>query len=537
MNYHMIKKIAALILALNFQTAFGQVPQQQAEIDVQHYEFSLTINDSNNILKAKATIRVRILKKTSRMQFDLVGLNGSGKGMVVSKAMQNDAPVFFIQQDDKIILDLNQPAEDGEEMDIIIDYHGIPADGLIYSQNKFGHRTIFGDNWPNRARNWLVCVDKPSDKATVDFGVTAPEHYQVVANGIQTEETSLGNNLRYTHWKESVPLPTKVMTIGLADFAVSYAGDAMGIPVYSWVYPEDRQKGFYDYGEAVDILSYFIKQLGSYPYKKLANVQSKTIFGGMENANCIFYSEYSVSGKGRAGDLLAHEIAHQWFGDTMTETDFSQLWLSEGFATYMANLFLEHKYGRDTLIKRLRVDRDTVISFSRRNKSAVVDSSTNYMSLLNANSYQKGGWVLHMLRIKMGDSLFWRSIRDYYQKFREKNASTSDLQKIMEKEYGSSLDFFFKQWIFHPGLPSLSVTWSYEERTKQVFVKIIQTQERLFHFPLEISIQTETEPSFSRIFEIAEKSNSFSIKVNGKPTRLQLDPQTNLLFEGTFTQK
>src|SRR6266700_2106852 len=179
------------------------------------------------------------------------------------------------------------------------------------------------------------------------------------------------------------------MVIGAAGFAVQYSGTINGTPVYSWVYPENKEKGFYDYAQAVDILPFYIKHVGPYAYEKLANVQSKTIFGGMENAGAIFYSENTVTGTRVSESLLAHEIAHQWFGDMATETDWSHLWLSEGFATYMTILYFEKKY-----------------------EKPVVDSSvTNYMELLNANSYQKGGWILHMLRMEAGDSAFWKGIR------------------------------------------------------------------------------------------------------------------------------
>ena len=134
------------------------------------------------------------------------------------------------------------------------------------------------------------------------------------------------------------------MVIGVADFAVNLSGTINEcIPVYSWVYPEDRDKGFYDYAQAAEILPWFIKNVGPYAYKKLANVQSKTRFGGLENANTIFYSEHSVNGNRQSESLMVHEIAHQWFGNYATEKSFAHLWLSEGFATYMTILYMENK--------------------------------------------------------------------------------------------------------------------------------------------------------------------------------------------------
>ena len=259
-------------------------------------------------------------------------------------------------------------------------------------------------------------MDHPSDKASVDFIVTAPDHYQVVSNGLQTEETNLPNHFKITHYTETVPLATKVMVIGVADFAVNLSGNVDCIPVYSWVYPENKDKGFYDYALADNILPFFIKNVGPYAYKKLANVQSKTRFGGMENASAIFYFENSVVGDRKVEALLTHEIAHQWFGNSATEKNWQHIWLSEGFATYMTHLYLENKYGLDTLLKRMKTDRNDVIEFSKKKNTPVVDTTItkNFMELLNTNSYQKGGWILHMLRRKLGDEIFWKGIKKYY---------------------------------------------------------------------------------------------------------------------------
>jgi len=532
----MIKKLLIALPLLTVFFSYGQHRDQSRSIDVSHYTFSLAVNDSNNVLDAKAVISCKVFKKSTAISLDLIGLKPSGIGMVVSSAVINGLSVSFMQKDDKLVLSLSSAADTGQFLEATVLYTGVPADGLIYSKNKYGHRTIFGDNWPNRARNWLVCIDDPADKAAVDFEITAPNHYQVVSNGIKTEETNLPGNLKYTRWTESVPLATEVMTVGIADFAVGYAGEAGCIPVYSWVFPEDREKGFLDYQEAKGILSYFIDQVGPYPYHKLANVQSKTIFGGMENASCIFYSEGSVSGKQQIGDLLAHEIAHQWFGNSVTETDFSNLWLSEGFATYMTNLYLEHKYGRDTLVKRLKVDRDSVISFCKRSERPIIDSSSNLMSLLNINSYQKGGWVLHMLREKLGTQVFWCCIRKYYALYQGKNASTGDLETVMEEESHVNLHGFFGQWLYRGGIPVLSAGWSYDEGKKEVIIKITQEQNLPFEFPLEIGVYSLQQSSRVDDFLIKEKSGTYVIKLPYKPDHLVLDPQMKLLFDGTARQ-
>ena len=138
---------------------------------------------------------------------------------------------------------LDSPASAGSTVELFMTYSGIPADGLIISKNKFGNRTFFADNWPDRARNYLPCVDNPADKATVDFIITSPRHYKVVASGYLVEESDLPDGTKLTHWKEDVPLPTKVMTFGVASFAVQLAGNVKGIPVWTWVLPGKQERG------------------------------------------------------------------------------------------------------------------------------------------------------------------------------------------------------------------------------------------------------------------------------------------------------
>ncbi|HEX2683076.1 MAG TPA: M1 family aminopeptidase, partial [Ferruginibacter sp.] len=324
-----------ILLLLTFLCCMFGV-QAQRPLDVQHYRFEITLTDSSNVMTGVAYISLKLNKPADTMVFDLASVNpATNKGMQVTKVMWKDVELGWRHSNDQLRV-ANEADSLGRT--IAIYYKGVPGDGLIIATNKFGDRTFFADNWPNRAHNWIPCVDDPADKASFEFIVTAPLHYEVISNGVQAEETILNDRQKLTHWKESIPLSTKIMVIGVAKFAVQYVGDTLGVPVYSWVYPQERRDAFYDYGQATEILPFFINNIAPYPYRKLANVQSKTIFGGMENAGCIFYNENAISGDRKNEDLLTHEIAHQWFGDMASEKSFAHLWLSEGFATYMTDL-------------------------------------------------------------------------------------------------------------------------------------------------------------------------------------------------------
>lgn len=514
-------------------------------IDVKHYDFSLSLTDSNNTIDGDARITLSFRENVPEFHLDLAGKNAGGKGMTVTSVQENDHAIPFNQQDDLLIL--HTTGATGTEHTYDIRYAGIPADGLIISNNKFGSRGFFGDNWPNRAHNWLPCVDHPSDKATLDFRITAPEHYVVVANGALQEEKNLSDHRKLTHWKESVPLAPKIMVIGVADFAVDHPGDALGVPVWNYVYQQNKEAGFRSYAVALDILPFYINHIGPYPFEKEGNVQSKTRFGGLENASAIFYYEGSVGSPG-VESLMAHEIAHQWFGDAATETAWRHLWLSEGFATYMTLCYLENKYGPDTLKNGLRKDRAKVITFEKRRFTPIVDTAvkTDFMQLLNPNSYEKGGWVLHMLRRSLGDATFWKGISTYYTTYRNKNASSVDLEHVMESVSGKDLHTFFHQWLDIPGHPHISISWKYDPDKRSVAIDFTQHDidpthksadatdnspaDALFTFPLGYTID-----GVLHHVDIHNRTTHVDLPMPQKPSTLIPDPNIDLLADFEVT--
>lgn len=519
-----IKTLVVAILVMN-------ILHGQNCIDVLHYKFDIGLSNENDTIYGSTDIHLRFLQPVKSFSFQLVLKNKSGKGMVIDR-IKGPEIKEFTKQNDSIIITLKKEFKVSDTAIYTIRYHGVPADGLIISRNKYGDRTFFSDNWPNRAHNWIPCIDDPSDKATCEFFVTAPREYKVISNGAGNEELFSADNKILTHWKEDVPLPTKVMVIGVAKFAVKEFEDSPpGIPVSAWVYPQDSLQGFKNYSVAPGIVKFYSDYIGPYPYNKLANVQSKTIFGGMENASAIFYFEGSAEESTSIEDLLAHEIAHQWFGDMATEKSFAHLWLSEGFATYMSDIYLQTKYGEDTLSYLLKQARAKVIDFSKGLHRAVVDSVSPLMTLLNANSYEKGAWILHMLRRQVGDSLFRAIIRTYYDRFKGKNADTEDFRRVAEQASGKNLEQFFKQWLYTPGLPQLSIRHKFDEKAGELTVVVTQLQNPIFQFPLDIQIDSDARKSKTTTVQIAEKVETFKFKVQKKLLRVTFDPNTSLLFE------
>ncbi|MFB6247736.1 MAG: M1 family metallopeptidase [Salinibacter sp.] len=523
----------------------GPAARPQPGIDVQDYNFRLTLSDTTDRIEGAATVRLRVTTDTlTAIRLDLVGPpdrpgppgTAGETGMRVSAVSARGTPVPYRHAGDILRITPDRGLAEGQTHTLRIRYAGVPADGLIIGTNRHGDRTFFGDNWPNRARHWLPVVDHLSDKATVEFWVTAPAEYEVVSNGALVSDSTTGP-LRTTHWRTDVPLPPKVMIVGVADFAVDTVAVVDGVPVQSWVYPEDRGPGFKDLGQAPPILRFFEEHLGPYPYEKLANVQSTTRYGGMENAAAIFYSEEAVADGADDTTLLAHEIAHQWYGNTVTEADWPHLWLSEGFATYLTGLYLEHARGDSALTNFMRRARRRVVRFhEQRPNTPLVDTTySDPAELLTANPYQKGAWVLHMLRHEVGTDTFWKGLRAYYTRYRNENASTSDFRAVMEEVSGQALGPFFEQWTRRAGHPVIEGTWRHDAEAGACVISLRQTQSGApFRVPVDVGLQGASS-STTTVFMDGETTEE-RIDCPQAPSSVVLDPQTRLLAELSITR-
>ena len=523
-SFYLVFICTGLIFKLNAQ----QHQHRWETLDVTHYKFEILISDLNDQIDANATINISFKKPVTSFTLDLVKHDADGKGMSVVNVLEDGKPIPYQHQKDQLKLTIGETSW-GEIRNYQIKYGGIPADGLIISENKFGDRTFFGDNWPDRGKNWLPLVDHLSDKASVEWLITAPAHYQVIGNGVLIEKYNLDSGQILTHWKMDKPIPPKVMVFGAAEFAVKMEDNDNEIPISTWVFPQNKEEGFADFAIATEIMEYLVAQYGPYPFDKLANVQSKTRFGGMENAGNIFYHQNSVTGTGEIEGLIVHEMVHQWFGNSATEMNWHHLWLSEGFATYLTNLYFADKYGRETFLDRIQKDRELVIKYAKSNLEPLIDTEVkNYLKLLNPNSYQKGGWLLHMIRNRIGDRHFRQSLREYYNRFQYSNALSEDFEKVVEEVSGEDLSGFFQQWLYQVGHPVLSVSWKQDDRLK---LTIAQEQSALFEFPLELKVSYTDGSTEFRTLNVSNKISSFNIPTSGRVKNIETDPDTRLLYE------
>ena len=539
--------LALLVVAtLGADTGLDTYPRRTG-IDVEHYRFELTLSDDTDEIVGRATVSIRFRANgVVAVPLDLTSVDGSGRGMRVSSVTRSGAALDYTHENDLLTIRLADPGRAGHRIDLTVEYRGTPADGLRIGPNKYGDRTFFSDNWPNRARNWLPTIDHVYEKATSEFVVIAPSHYQVVSNGVMIEETDLEDGARLTHWKQSVPISPWLYVLGVARFAVQNVDDFQGRPIQTWVYAQDRDAGFYDFAVPTkQVMEFFDEYVGPFAYEKLANVTSPAIGGGMEAATAIMYGEDSVTGDRsvRWRNVIIHEVAHQWFGNAVTEADWDDVWLSEGFATYFTLLFREHAYGRDDFVDGLKSAAERVFAqYDQDPDYRIVHDNLDDMSRVTSGAtYQKGAWVLHMLRKRMGDEAFWAGIRAYYAAHLNGIATTDDFRRAMEQAAGENLEAFFRQWLYEGGNPHLAGWWRYDPTAQAVSIEIRQTQTNVgpFDLPLEVGIYmgASERPTAIHTVHVTSGFHRFVIPVPGEPEDVRLDPDSWALFTADFGRR
>jgi aminopeptidase N len=504
----------------------------QPGIDVLDYGITLDLPDTGAMIRGDVTVSARRAVGVSALKLDLV------RSLSVRQVQVNGRDAQAAREGDAIVVPF--AGATGDSVQVRVRYDGIVKDGLVVRKDAQGRWTWFGDNWPNRARQWLPTVDHPSDKATVSWVVRAPRGTLAVANGTSLGTRTVGGGRIETRWREAHPVPTYVMVIGVGPLVqvpiegAECPGAHDGCVRQSvYVLPENRDWMPGPFAAAPSIVALFERLVGPFPYEKLAHLQSETRFGGMENASAIFYAGNLFPTHRMSEGLIAHETAHQWFGDAVTEREWGHLWLSEGFATYFATLWTRASQGDSAWHAELAGIRRQVLADSVVQVRPVIDTAqTDYLELLNANSYQKGGYVLAMLHRMLGDSAFFGGLRTYYAAHRDGNALSDDLRRALEESSGRQLAWFFDQWLRRPGVAAPTIGWAYDADAGRVTVLVLQDSSRTYALPLTVSV-TDATGATRRVELDVPASARAELALPGRfaarPVSIVLDPDLFLL--------
>ena len=465
-----------------------------------HFDINVVFDqDLTRLTSANVAVTVLI----DRDGINLIDLDFGA--MPVSKVEIGGSAVKFEQHDQMLDVQLPQPAAKGKTFILTINYSGKPADGLILTKDADGLPSAIGDNWPDRVHNWIPCLDHPSAKASVKYTVTAPANDEVTANGALLSVKNGPAGSKTWVYEETHAISPYNMVVAVGQFATGpVSGTNSPVPVTYYVAKSSGPIADKGFSPAIPSLLTFSDLVAPYPFKKLALIVGATQFGGMENANTIvftpaFFSNFQTASRRSAvfgvpsgvEETEAHEIAHQWFGDTVTEKTWSDLWLSEGFATYFAGLFLERIEGKTTFHDYMKRNASIYFTYEKQRRIPIFDTQTEKLfDLLNPNNYQKGSWVLHGLRGILGDKAFFDGLKIYYDSHKDSTATSEDLRAALEKASGKDLRDFFDRWVYKAGHPVYQVSWAAAGEGKKTITLRQLQQDDAFMQPVTLLIRS-----------------------------------------------
>ncbi|HEX8183498.1 MAG TPA: M1 family metallopeptidase, partial [Blastocatellia bacterium] len=427
----------AFALALSSLSSLAQAPAlaqaQEApplqwprshNYDVQHYRISVSFDWARQAVEGETTIRFKPFKSDLReVELD------AGDMTIKSVRLAGGAPLKFRYEDqEKLYISLDRTYPQGSDVSVVVSYTAIPKKGLAFitptEDDPARPHQIWSQGESEDNHYWFPCYDYPNDKATTELIATVEDNYQVISNGsLAGVQPGPANKTRTYHWRMDKPYSSYLVSIIVGEFAL-VKDQYKNIPIESYVYADQLENARISFGKIGQMMSFFSQKIGyDFPYARYAQTTVRDFSGGMENITATTLTDTSVHDKRAHLDvssdsLLAHELAHSWFGNMLTCRDWSDLWLNESFATFMDAAWAEHEMGRDDYLYVMLGNQQTyhqAWALGNR-RPVVVRRYTDPDSLFDAYPYQRGAAVLNMLRFVLGEELFWKAINHYVRK-------------------------------------------------------------------------------------------------------------------------
>jgi aminopeptidase N len=503
-------------------------------VDIQHLVLALDVDPANRSVAGTATLRVAVIAEDTRMvELDAVELT-------IDSVRVGQVAAGFRHDGKKLRIELPAPAAIATELVIAVSYRGAPRRGLYFIGPEEAYPDkpvqVWSQGQDEDSRYWFPCFDAPNIKATSEVIVTVPAELFAVSNGVLVSDRTDGAR-RTLHWRLDVPHSCYLITLAIGDFA-TIETSWRNVPVVYYVERGREAAAERTLARTPEMLELFSKRFGvPYPYPRYAQVfVADFIFGGMENTSATTLTDTVLLDERAALDhdvdaLVAHELAHQWFGDLVTCRDWGESWLNEGFATYSEYIWREHREGRDAA--DLELDAWAEMYFGEDSGRYRRTIATKYyeepIDIFDHHLYDKGGRVLHMLRNVVGDDAFWRMLAHYLDKHRLGVVESRDLARAVEEATGKNLDWFFSQWVLdgagHPEL-DVAIRWTAEDRLATVTVEQTQKLEArtpLFRVPTRIRFRVDGKDRDVAI-ELHDAKHVFHIALDGEPSQAIFDP-------------
>lgn len=512
--------------------------------DVLHYVIRISFDRAEKMVFGDTTIELTPLKDAlesveldSRgLDFTFIGFEGSEKRL--------DFETF----PKSVKISLGRKFEPGEKIRLRVRYSARPRKGiyfvdeLVEKGKVVRSAQIWTQGESEETHHWLPSFDFPDDKATTEQILTVNRNETVIANGALLKRSENADGTATYHYRMDVPHSLYLTSFVIGEYK-KVSDSYKDIPLGYYVYPGQESIVPLAYGKTKEMFRVFEDVTGvDYPYNKYDQTMvAEFEFGGMENITATTMADTEIMmarfkfGKDIVEDLVSHELAHSWFGNLVTCRNWAELWLNEGFATFMEAVFRERTYGRANYDAKIKQDALEYLAFESApgtvnhglfNTTADPDDDD---TMFDTVTYQKGGAVIHTLREEIGENAFWKGVNLYLTRYRLKNVETRDLVSVMEEASGRDLDWFFDQWVYGSGSPKLTVSHNYDPKLKKVSVVVEQTHKagagvpEAFVLPLEIVFRTPKGPHTEKL-DVKSRRQSFEFDLASRPTKLEVDP-------------
>ncbi len=512
--------------------------EYQRLIDVQTYDLSLSFDMEGKSLSGTMTMSVNSLSDTLKsIYLNLFQNMKVSKVLYMNTGEENGTEASFTQQNDYLIVTLPSSVRRNHEFKIEVNYSGTPKP---MGQDAFTFKEIYGSmvaynlSEPTYAPAWWPCKDLPEDKAIPSMHLRVPRGFKAVSNGLLIDSVQNNDGTTTFNWASVYPISTYLVSVVAAKF--TYAQDTYvsldgnkDMPVVYYTFPKDSANARIDWSATPEMIRLLAKTFGEYPFldEKYGMAEFGWTQGSMEHQTLTSYGYMLVTGDNRYDQVVIHELAHQWFGDAVTLLDWKNIWLNEGFATYSEALWEEYKGGKSAYLSYMKQ-----IDYGYFSGTVYAPEGYIFSPTVYATVYQKGGWVLHMLRGVVGDETFFKIMRTYFERFKYKNAETKDFQAAAEEFYGQSLDYFFDQWVYSgKGRPKYEYSWKFEDfqdkqyegaYTVRLQLNQVQDDRDIYKMPVKINVVTASGIKEFTMFN-DKREQSFLLSVDSKPKEVQID--------------
>jgi aminopeptidase N len=529
----------------------GTPPRYMPErhYDLQHLKLELAFDwDAKSVAGTATNLLTPLLPGLDTLVFNAEGLD-------VQRVRVGGAerPFTLDGQAHTLTVKLDRAYGPGDRIEAAIEYSAHPRGGLYFVGPDKAYpakpRQIYSQGEPDLNRQWFPTWDYPNDRATSEVVATVARPLEVVSNGKLLEVTDQPGGRRAWHWRMEVPHSTYLTSVAIGELT-QVSDSWRGIPVDYYVPPGTSDAtARRSFGMTPDVLEYFSQATSRpYPYAKYAQtVVIDYMWGGMENISATTQTSRTLHDERAAQDfssedLVAHEAAHQWFGDLVTCEDWSHAWLNEGFANYFTALYRGHAHGDDELNAVLDGYRKGYLAedAARYRRPLVTRVYADPSTMFDSHTYDKGALVLHMARFLVGEEGWWKGLRAYVERYAGRTATTADFQETLEEATGASLGPLFEQYVYGAGHPELKVRWDWQPETRQVHLEVRQTQDLnvgatgLFSFPLEVALVGGKDSVVRRVPVAARAFQDLYLPSDERPRTVVLDPRGWILETVSF---